>query len=166
MTLGRRADYTQFKHLPEKIPVLERGPGRPRKTLGSIPADKPYGNGPCHEYLRRRGIRHTIPEKADRPPTCPNATGYDECRHVHLGTAAPATLTTWLRTRSTGRAPEPTPRFEARYPAALVRRDRPGVGVHGRRKAAVAIRSAGRAVGGGVPKGGVLMGWDAHPGVW
>ncbi|MCF1512412.1 IS5 family transposase [Streptomyces glomeratus] len=24
-----------------------------------------YSNGPCREYLRRRGMRHTIPEKAD-----------------------------------------------------------------------------------------------------
>ncbi len=25
----------------------------------------PVSNGPCRQYLRRRGIRHTIPEKAD-----------------------------------------------------------------------------------------------------
>ncbi|WUG38430.1 hypothetical protein OG550_05705 [Kitasatospora sp. NBC_00458] len=27
-------------------------------------ADKACGNGPCRAHLRRRGIRHTIPEKA------------------------------------------------------------------------------------------------------
>ncbi|KPC60203.1 transposase [Streptomyces chattanoogensis] len=54
----------------------------------SVAADKAYSNGPCRQYLRRRGIRHTIPEKADsqaaqlrkgsrggRPP------GFDEDRY-------------------------------------------------------------------------------------
>jgi transposase len=27
--------------------------------------DKAYSNRPCREYLRRRGIRHTIPERTD-----------------------------------------------------------------------------------------------------
>lgn len=31
----------------------------------SVAADKAYSNGPCREYLRRRSIRHTIPEKTD-----------------------------------------------------------------------------------------------------
>ncbi len=64
------------------------GPGRPRKKPDSLAADKAYSNGPIREYLRRRGIRHTIPEKSDsqaarlrkgarggRPP------GFDEDRY-------------------------------------------------------------------------------------
>lgn len=52
-----------------------------------------YSNGPCRQYLRRRGIRHTIPEKADsqaarlrkgsrggRPP------GFDEDRYRRRNT--------------------------------------------------------------------------------
>jgi transposase len=31
----------------------------------SIAADKGYSDSPCREYLRCRGIRHTIPEKTD-----------------------------------------------------------------------------------------------------
>lgn len=31
----------------------------------SLAVDKAYGNDPCRQYLRRRGIRHTIPEKTD-----------------------------------------------------------------------------------------------------
>lgn len=31
----------------------------------SLAADKAYSNGPCRDYLRGRGIRHTIPEKTD-----------------------------------------------------------------------------------------------------
>ena len=36
--------------------------GRPRRRPDSLTADKAYSNGPCREYLRRRGIRHVIPE--------------------------------------------------------------------------------------------------------
>lgn len=31
----------------------------------SLAADKAYSNRPVRKYLRRRGIRHTIPEKTD-----------------------------------------------------------------------------------------------------
>lgn len=31
----------------------------------SLAADKAYSNRPCRNYLRQRGIRHTIPEKTD-----------------------------------------------------------------------------------------------------
>ncbi len=41
------------------------GLGRPRKKPDSLAADKAYSNGPIREYLRRRGIHHTIPEKTD-----------------------------------------------------------------------------------------------------
>ncbi|CAL9638248.1 hypothetical protein SUDANB120_06267 (plasmid) [Streptomyces sp. enrichment culture] len=49
----------------EKIRVPKPGPGRPRKTPDSVAADKAYSNGPCRQYLRSRGIRHSIPEKTD-----------------------------------------------------------------------------------------------------
>ncbi|TSB17543.1 IS5 family transposase [Streptomyces benahoarensis] len=65
VTPGPRADCTQFKLVLEKIRVPKRGPGRPRKKPDSLAADRAYSNGPCREYLRRRGIRHTIPEKTD-----------------------------------------------------------------------------------------------------
>lgn len=77
----------------EKIRVPRIGPGRPRKKPDSLAADKAYSNGPCREYLRRRGIRHTIPEKTDsqaarlrkgsrggRPP------GFDEERYKKRNT--------------------------------------------------------------------------------
>ncbi|KIZ15812.1 transposase [Streptomyces natalensis ATCC 27448] len=51
----------------ERIRVPRIGLGRPRKKPDSLAADKAYSNGPCREYLRRRGIRHTIPEKSDSP---------------------------------------------------------------------------------------------------
>ncbi|MFD7831430.1 transposase [Kitasatospora sp. NPDC059803] len=65
VTPGQRADCKQFEPVLEKIRVPRTGPGRPRKTPDSVAADKAYSNGPCRAYLRRRGIRHAIPEKAD-----------------------------------------------------------------------------------------------------
>ncbi|MFF4323775.1 IS5 family transposase [Streptomyces sp. NPDC001568] len=65
VTPGQRADCTQFTPVLEKIRVPKLGPGSPRKKPDSVAADKAYSNGPCREYLRRRGIRHAIPEKTD-----------------------------------------------------------------------------------------------------
>lgn len=65
ITGGQRADCTQFQAVLAKIRVPRSGPGRPRTKPDSLAADKAYSNGPCREYLRRRGIRHTIPEKTD-----------------------------------------------------------------------------------------------------
>ncbi|OEJ96311.1 transposase [Streptomyces thermolilacinus SPC6] len=65
VTGGQRADCTQFEPVLERIRVPRSGPGRPRKKPDSLAADKACSNGPCREYLRRRGIRHTIPEKTD-----------------------------------------------------------------------------------------------------
>ncbi|WP_330177680.1 IS5 family transposase [Streptomyces sp. NBC_01498] len=93
VTPGQRGDCTQFKVVLEKIRVPKPGPGRPRRKPESVAADKAYSNRPCREYLRRRGIRHTIPEKTDsqaarlrkgsrggRPP------GFDEERYKKRNT--------------------------------------------------------------------------------
>ncbi|MFF7079013.1 IS5 family transposase [Streptomyces lavendulae] len=74
-----------------RVPRL--GPARPRNKPDSVAADKAHSNRPCREYLRRRGIPHTIPEKADsraarlrrgahggRPP------GFDEDRYKKRNT--------------------------------------------------------------------------------
>lgn len=42
------------------------GPGRPRTRPDKVRADKAYGSRANRAYLRRRGIRCTIPEKADQ----------------------------------------------------------------------------------------------------
>ncbi|WP_443078954.1 IS5 family transposase [Streptomyces sp. NBC_01497] len=65
LTGGQRADCTQFEAVLEKIRVPRTTVGRPRGKPDSLAADKAYSNGPCRRYLRRRGIRHTIPEKTD-----------------------------------------------------------------------------------------------------
>ncbi|MGW8327710.1 IS5 family transposase [Streptomyces sp. NPDC055897] len=65
VTPGQRAARTQLEPVLEKIRVPKPGTGRPRKKPDRLAADKAYSNGPCREHLRRRGIRHTIPEKVD-----------------------------------------------------------------------------------------------------
>ncbi|MFB7678516.1 IS5 family transposase [Kitasatospora purpeofusca] len=93
VTPGQRADCTQFVPVLEKIRVPRLGSGRPRKKPDSVAADKAYSNSHCRQYLRRRAIRHTIPEKADsraarlrkgsrggRPP------GFDEERYKERNT--------------------------------------------------------------------------------
>lgn len=49
----------------DKIRVPRIGPGRPRTRPDSISADKAYSNKAIRRELRRRKIRHTIPEKTD-----------------------------------------------------------------------------------------------------
>ncbi|WP_246887150.1 IS5 family transposase [Streptomyces sp. GESEQ-13] len=93
VTGGQRADCTQFQTVLAKIRVPRVGSGRPRTKPDSLAADKGYSNGPCREYLRRRGIRHSIPEKTNsqaarlrkgsrggRPP------GFDEERYKKRNT--------------------------------------------------------------------------------
>jgi transposase len=68
-------------------------PGRPRKKpCPSVAADKAYSNGPCRQFLRRRGIPHTIRRRLTaRPPTCAKAHaedghGFDEDRYKKRNT--------------------------------------------------------------------------------
>ncbi|MFC4891322.1 IS5 family transposase [Streptomyces beijiangensis] len=65
ITPGQRADCTQFEAVMDKIRVPRLDLGRPRRLPDSVSADRAYSNSPIRTYLRRRGIRHTIPEKSD-----------------------------------------------------------------------------------------------------
>ncbi|WP_433455076.1 IS5 family transposase [Streptomyces sp. CA-142005] len=66
LTPGQRADCTQFEAVMERIRVPRLATGRPRTTPDSVSADKGYSNHGTRAYLRGRGIRHVIPEKADQ----------------------------------------------------------------------------------------------------
>jgi transposase len=46
--------------------VPRQGRGRPRTRPNKVRADKAYGSRANRAYLRRRGIRCTIPEKTDQ----------------------------------------------------------------------------------------------------
>lgn len=65
ITAGQRGDSPQFETVLKKIRVHRLGPGRPRTRPDRVRADKAYASRRNRTYLRRRGIRCTIPDKAD-----------------------------------------------------------------------------------------------------
>ncbi|MFG3076365.1 IS5 family transposase [Streptomyces sp. NPDC048225] len=65
VTAGQRGDSPQFELVLEKVRVPRRGPGQPRVRPDRVRADKAYASRENRAYLRRRGIRGTIPDKAD-----------------------------------------------------------------------------------------------------
>jgi transposase len=50
----------------DAIRVPRTGRGRPRTRPDHVIADKGYSSRKIRAYLRRRGIAHTIPERADQ----------------------------------------------------------------------------------------------------
>jgi transposase len=66
ITAGQRGDSPQFQAVLASIAVPRPGPGRPRSRPRRVLADKANGSRANRAYLRRRGIRCTIPEQADR----------------------------------------------------------------------------------------------------
>ncbi|WP_406500446.1 transposase [Streptomyces sp. NBC_00846] len=65
ITAGQRGDSPQFESVLKKIRVHRLGSGRPRTRPDRVRADKAYASRRNRTYLRRRGIRCTIPDKAD-----------------------------------------------------------------------------------------------------
>ncbi|MEE1809056.1 IS5 family transposase [Streptomyces sp. BE133] len=65
ITAGQRGDSPQFEPVLKAISVPRIGPGRPRTRPNRVRADKAYASRKNRSYLRRRGIRCTIPDKAD-----------------------------------------------------------------------------------------------------
>nr|WP_308186128.1 IS5 family transposase [Streptomyces sp. MNU76] len=66
ITAGQRGDSPQFQVVLGRIRVPRLGPGRPRTRPDKVRADKAYGSRANRTYLRKRGIRCTIPEKRDQ----------------------------------------------------------------------------------------------------
>jgi transposase len=66
VTAGQRGDCPQFEVVLGRIRVPRLGPGRPpRVRPDRVRADKTHASRKNRAYLRRRGIRCTIPDKAD-----------------------------------------------------------------------------------------------------
>lgn len=65
ITAGQRGGSPQFEPVLKKIRVARPGPGRPRTRPDRVRADKAYASRKNRAYLRGRGIRCTIPDKAD-----------------------------------------------------------------------------------------------------
>nr|WP_308285899.1 IS5 family transposase [Actinoplanes hulinensis] len=66
LTAGQRGDNPQFIAVIEGIRVPRPGGGRPRTRPDRVLADKAYTSKGTRRYLRRRGIKATIPSKADQ----------------------------------------------------------------------------------------------------
>ncbi|MGP3691003.1 IS5 family transposase [Streptomyces sp. IBSNAI002] len=66
LTPGHYGDGPQFERVLKEISVPRIGVGRPRTRPDHVLADKAYTSRKNRRYLRRRGIRHTIPERLDQ----------------------------------------------------------------------------------------------------
>ncbi|MFD8429593.1 transposase [Streptomyces coelicoflavus] len=63
---GQRGDSPQFEPVLDAIRVPRIGSGRPRRRPERVRADKAYDSRRNRDYLRRRGIKATIPVPSDR----------------------------------------------------------------------------------------------------
>jgi transposase len=67
LTAGQRHESTQLEGVLDGIRVAHPGGvGRPRKRPDQLIADKGYSYPSCRALLRKRGIRHTIPQRRDQ----------------------------------------------------------------------------------------------------
>ena len=66
ITAGQRGDSPQFEAVLDGIGVARLGAGRPRTRPDRVLADKAYSSRANRAYLRRRGIKATIPTKDDQ----------------------------------------------------------------------------------------------------
>jgi hypothetical protein len=66
LTAGQRGDSPQFVPVLEGIRVPRVDAGRPRVRPDRVLADMAYTSRANRRYLRRRGIKATIPSKADQ----------------------------------------------------------------------------------------------------
>ncbi len=89
----------------DAIRVPRTGPGRPRTRPDHVIGDKGYSSKAIRTWLRRRGIRHTIPERADqvRNERCFNrlkqwrgiATRYDKTAQSYKAAVTLASILMW-----------------------------------------------------------------------
>jgi transposase len=66
LTAGQRGDSPQFTVVLDGIRVPRLAGGRPRTRPDRVLADRAYTSRANRRYLRRRGIKATIPSKADQ----------------------------------------------------------------------------------------------------
>ncbi|WP_456294054.1 IS5 family transposase [Streptomyces mirabilis] len=66
LTPGHYGDGPQLERVLAQVSVPRTGVRRPRTRPDHVLADKAYTSRSNRRYLRRRGIRHTIPERLDQ----------------------------------------------------------------------------------------------------
>jgi transposase len=69
ITAGQRHETVVFEQLMEQGAVRRVGRGRPKGRPRRVSGDKGYRSGTIRQYLRRRGIRMTIPRKTNERRT-------------------------------------------------------------------------------------------------
>lgn len=73
---GSRNDRTQAEEVIDKIRVAQSGPRRLRARSDRVGTDNGYSARTFRAYLRRRGIKATVPEHVDQ------LTGRHRCRET------------------------------------------------------------------------------------
>jgi transposase len=63
---GQRDDSNFLEAVLDAVCVPRAQRGRPRKRCGKVRLDKGYSHRKCRRTLRRRGVRHLIPERDDQ----------------------------------------------------------------------------------------------------
>jgi transposase len=81
LTPGQRHELTVAERLLRQGAVRRRGRGRPRLRPERLSADKGYRSTRFRRVLRRRGIRVTIPRKANEARTGPFSRALYRLRH-------------------------------------------------------------------------------------
>jgi transposase len=71
LTPGERHETTVFEQLMEQGAVRRPGRGRPKLRPARVVGDKGYSSGTIRRYLRRHGIRMTIPRRTNERRTGP-----------------------------------------------------------------------------------------------
>lgn len=66
MSEGHRNDSNFVEAVVDGVHVPRRGKGRPRKRPSWLRLDKGYSFAKCRRFLRRRGVKHLIPERDDQ----------------------------------------------------------------------------------------------------
>ncbi len=75
VTAGERHGQTMFEPLLEQGQIRREGRGRPHHRPGRMVGDKGYSSRRIRNWLRRHGIRHTIPHQRNACRRGPFARG-------------------------------------------------------------------------------------------
>ena len=65
ITAGQRHEAVAFEQLMEQGAIKRVGKGRPKLRPERVVGDKGYSSGKLRRYLRRKGIRLTVPRKGN-----------------------------------------------------------------------------------------------------